>query len=371
VDPNWNSVTGFGALDLYAARLELTSANRSQVRRLVVDAGESSLEAELWTQRERGAAHFVLEVAPDQGGAPGPFTPADSVAAGGDSLLTNSNLQAYPLSLAIAPADRGLPFWYRVAFTENGVRWSEPARRIVHPVGPSLARIEVRIVHNAYDHDVSASVEVEGGFGPGASGSPAISIPLPGTNSAVSSDWVSGTSTLGNIAWDYELVVPAGAAGAFLPPSSANPWVLEVGEGGYLNRSGRIERFRIVWHATGGDVIYEGGPAPVQTVEGGTVQSWVPAPSLDVEPTVFERGFRATPSPVRSGGDVTFAAPGFAGGDVHIFDLGGREVGRVALAPGLNQARWNARSRAGDPLSAGVYFARAGRFSARLVVLSP
>src|SRR6185295_1978036 len=84
-DPRWRSARGWGAIDAYAARLELLQPERTQVRRMSLASDGSSVQATLWTMRERGAAHLVLERAPDQGGSPGTFAALDSVATAGDS----------------------------------------------------------------------------------------------------------------------------------------------------------------------------------------------------------------------------------------------------------------------------------------------
>src|SRR5215471_5821253 len=79
--PGWYSPIGFGAVDLHAAFLELSQPGRSQVRRLELTGAGDQITATLRTQRERGAAHFVFERAPDAGGAPGAFAVYDSVPA--------------------------------------------------------------------------------------------------------------------------------------------------------------------------------------------------------------------------------------------------------------------------------------------------
>src|SRR5262245_31232179 len=73
-DPRWDSGRGFGELDLSGARLELTQSARSQVARIeLLATGPAEITATLRTQRERGAAYFAIERAPDAGGSPGAF----------------------------------------------------------------------------------------------------------------------------------------------------------------------------------------------------------------------------------------------------------------------------------------------------------
>ena len=50
-------------------------------------------------------------------------------------------------------------------------------------------------------------------------------------------------------------------------------------------------------------------------------------------------------------------------GPLAVFDLSGRRVGSAAFAAGAGafEARWSARSGAGEPLAPGIYFARLAR----------
>jgi subtilase family protein len=380
-DPRWRAAIGWGALDLYAARLELLQPERSQVRRLALVADTTHVTATLWTQRERGASYFVLERAPDAGGAPGAFVSVDSVATAGDSSLAVNDLTAYVMTRGVPLEEHGVPFWYRISFTEGDrrrhqrVRYNTPARRFTSPVGTSAATIQVRVVHDAYDHDIDAAVRVGGSTGlrsgPGASVLSSLTFPLPGTSGSVSSDWVTGVSTTGTIAWDFAIEVPAGAADAFLPPSSMAPWRLEVAEGGYLNRSGRIESYQIVWHGPSGDETFPGWPLPLPTVEGQTVVALVPQGAIGVTAPSTPVSFSASPSPVRAGRSVTFVASGLDPGPARVFDLGGRIVASMPFVPegGHWVARWNTSLASRTSPRVGVYFVRAGFSTARIVVL--
>jgi hypothetical protein len=234
----------------------------------------------------------------------------------------------------------------------------------------------VRIVHDAYDHDIAAVVKVGGSTGelwsgPKASGQTPLTFPLPGSTNAVSSDWVSGTSATGTVAWNFEIQVPAGVADSYLPPSSAEPWTLEVSDDGYVNRSGRIDAFRIVWHGPLGDQVYEGTPVPRQTLEGQTVGAVVPNAPTSVGTPQTGPEFRAGPSPVRAGGLVTFVAALRDPGEARVFDLAGRVAGRVPFVPEGDHwvGRWQTSNE--SSVRAGVYFARAGKTTTRIVVVGP
>jgi len=356
-DPRWQAAIGYGALDLYAARLELLQPERTQVRRLTIDADSTHVRAGVWTMRERGATHVVLERAPDEDGVPGAFVPVDSVAAAGDSSLAATDLHAYAITRDVPPEERGVAFWYRAAVTEDGVRSVTDARRDASPVGRSAATVLVRIVHDAYDHDVDAVIRVG-----------TLAWPLPGTSGSVASDWVDGVSTTGTVAWDFAVEIPAGPAENLLPPSSAIPWRLELTDGGYLNRGGRIAQLSIVWHGPDGDQEFDGGPVPLPTLEGHTVMLFVPQHTSSVGGPGAAAAFRVAPSPVFAGGVVTVQAAGAEPGRGGVYDPSGRRVATLDFmaTTGGWTARWNTGTRA-----AGVYFVRAGSATARVVVLRP
>lgn len=377
-DPGWLSPIGFGVVDLYAASLELTQPERSQVRGLLLRGSGSTIEAEIRTMRERGAAHFVIERAPDVAGTPGAFTAIDSAAAVGDSTLADgTNLSRYPFNWTVPPGEHGVPFWYRVAHTESGARYETSARRFVSPTGPPAATVEITVVHNAYDSDVSGAIEVGNADSPSvgapASWSPAIVVPLPGSAAAVESDWVTGTSTTGNIAWTFAVDVPQGDADTFLPPDATKLWRLRVEEGGFLNRSGRVVRFRVVWHSPSGDLAYTGAPIPLQTLEGQAQYATAPNNVVDAGTPAPRVELRAGPNPVASGDGVTFSLPRTPRGELRVFDLAGRQVGRAAFRDegGSWSARWESRDGSGRPIPAGLYFAHVGDAGvARLVVVA-
>jgi len=362
-DPRWSAGLGFGAPDLVAARLELEQPQRSQIDRLELGGAGSTITASLLTQRERGAASFVIERAPDASGLPAAFAPYDSLAAAGDSSLAGPvNRHVYPFTWAVPADERGVPFWYRAAYTEGGVRYDSAPRRFVGPAGPSLATIELTIAHNAYDTDVTGSITAGGGSG----------VPLPGSSAAVSSDWINGTSVTGNIAWTFRIEVADPAAAASLPPGPDSPWVLAITEGGYLDRSGQLRDYRLIWHAPGGDQTYVGGPVPQPTIEGATLHAAVPGGVLGVGAPRDGSRLSVAPNPVRAGAVVTFTRPSPDKGNLVVFDLGGRRVAEAPflVAGGHAEARWATRDAGGRPIEAGMYFARAGSSPAlRVVVL--
>ncbi len=378
-DPGWYSPIGYGAVDLHAALIELAQPQRSQVRRLELRGGAGQITATLRTQRERGTAFFVFERAADAAGGPGAFAPYDSVPAAGDSTLADgTNLQTYTRVWNVPGDERGEPFWYRISYSEGGVRFDGPARPFVSPESAPVATVEVTIVHNAYDNDVDAAIEVGGGasgaLDGGGTGSspPLLTYPLPASSAAVASDWVTGASSGGNIAWSFAIGIPPGDANAYLPPDPNQLWRLRVTEGGFLNRSGRLAQYRVIWHGPGGDQVVQGGPLPLQTVEGATLYASAPTTVAGVVAPAPGGGLRAAPNPLPDGATMIFMLASAPHGDLCVFDLSGREVGRAPFLGGAGawHARWNARDTGGRPLPPGLYFARAGTAGvARLVVL--
>jgi len=251
------------------------------------------------------------------------------------------------------------------------VRYSGPARRFVSPSGPSLATLDVTLVHNAYDTDVDAVITPGSGAATTTSRSgsdprdttPAPTFHLPLSSGAVSSDWLPGNAAAGNIEWRFRIEVSDPAVSSWLPPDGTNLWMLSVAEGGDPARHGRVTSYRLTWHSSMGDVIYDGGPIPQETVEGGTVYASASQAALDVGPPNAGRALRFGPNPVPAGGTVSFSTATPQAGPLAVFDLSGRRVGSAAFAAGAGafEARWSARSGAGEPLAPGIYFARLAR----------
>ena len=368
-DPRWRSTRGAGLVDAYAAWLEATGGVTTQLRRLSLADNDASVSATLWTGREVGVGHIVLERAPDVAGFPGTFAPADSLPAVGSLSLDGPvSVNSYALSKPVPAPERGQRFWYRAAWSQAGTRFASLPVAYTSPGGPRVATLEVTIVHDAYDGDLECAIRA----GHVPDGGPVFE--LPGTSGAVSSDWVDGSSVTGSQSWTFRIPVPAGAASSFLPPSPGTPWTLGVTDGGSLSRSGRITDFRLLWNVEGGNVTYVGHPLPRPTLESGTVQVTVPAVTVGAEPAGFRAAPRALPNPGRAGGVIRLALPAEAGDQALVFDVAGREVARLALARDAAgaSAEWRTRNAEGRPLPAGVYLVR-GRAGAatRVILLSP
>ena len=364
IDPRWSASRGFGLLDVYGAMLERTQPTHTQFRRLMLTESDSTITAEAWTMRERGTGFIVFERAPDIGGVPGSFTPLDSLAASGDPNLDDGqDTRVYTRTWPVPPGEYGGRWWYRVSANEGGSHWIGPAGPVSLPLGPSEATVLATIVHDAYDTDVSAILSAGGG---------GYSQSLPGSSAAFATDYVDGASAVGTISETFRIEIPRGAASAWLPPSHANPWALRITEGGFVNRSGRLTDLHLIWHSPSGDLSYVWGPAPLATVEGGTVEADLPNPNVGV-PDGEHRILNARPNPGTTGGLVMFTRPAGRPSSLEVFDLAGRRVATLSNPggePGTALA-WHAVDATGRPLAPGVYLARfAGHSAVRFVLVS-
>jgi subtilisin family serine protease len=370
-DPRWQSARGFGVLDLYAAKLELDRPGRTQVTRLELEAGADSVRALVRTQRERGAAFVVIERAADAGGSPGAFAAYDSLPTAGDSSLAGvANRSSYAFAWSVPVPERGQAFWYRAAYTENGVRWSEPARRFTSPSGPPVATAVFSIAHNALDHDLTGTIEARD---LSSSTGAVYAFPLPGTTAADSTDFVDGASTFGNDVWNLHVDFTDPGVSALLPPGPSSRWDIRLAEGGYLNLSGRLLSYRLIWHSPGGDLAYDGGPVPLLTVEGAEVQAIAPQGAASVATPDAGMRVRFGPSPVGRGGRVRFEDPRGLARELRVFDVSGREVGRAGFtaAGAARVAVWSTRDDRGALVAPGVYLARVdGGRAVRMLVLT-
>jgi serine protease AprX len=365
-DPRWRSTIGCGLIDAYAAWLEHLNASGTHVRRLALTGDDQTVTATLWTDREFSVSHFVFDRAPDTGGVPLGWVPVDSVAAtGSNSLAGPSSVNAYARTWVVPAPEHGQRFWYRVSYTMAGARFSSPAVAFTSPGGPSVATLEVTIVHDAFDSDIEASVQA-------GAGGPVFE--LPGTAGAESSDWLDGSSFTGTQAWTFRIPVPAGPAGAHLPPDDGSPWTLTVADGGSITHTGRVDAFRLTWHAPGGDQVFTAQSVPQPTVEGSSIQVRIPTATSGVDGAGLGSGLRVRPNPARSGRLLRFVLPPEAAGEARVFDVTGSQVAHVRLtltATGW-QADWQARGADGSALAPGLYFVR-GRAgpTSRIVLLDP
>ena len=364
-DPRWSSSRGCGLLDVYSASLERSQSSVTQVRRFALAGAGWTISATFWTQREYDTHKLFFERAADVSGAPGLYSAIDSVTAVGDSSIAAGTARpAYSRSWPVPIPEAGKTFWYRISWLETGV-WQHAAERsFTSPGGPDAATLEITLVHNAIDSDIDAFVQA-GANGP--------RFTVPGTRGAVASDRVSGASATGNESWTLRTAVPVGAADAWLPPAANHRWSLEVHDGGRLDRSGRVVGFRLIWHGPSGDQAFDASPVPVPTLEGRSVQLLIPAATLDVEGAPAPARLMVLANPAVRGSHVNLRSGAPGASSVRIYDLAGREVRRVILAPDAGGAggTWDSRDARGAIVPPGVYLARANAGgSVRIVLLA-
>ncbi len=103
-------------------------------------------------------------------------------------------------------------------------------------------------------------------------------------------------------------------------------------------------------------IVWDGGPADPVTA----------APAA-AGPHVSDGWLAVFPNPARAAATVRLARARGAGAALEVFDAGGRRV-RAWPHGGPAEWRWDLRDAAGRPVPAGVYFLRADRATARLVV---
>ncbi|MFU8832529.1 MAG: hypothetical protein ACNA7J_10275, partial [Wenzhouxiangella sp.] len=101
--------------------------------------------------------------------------------------------------------------------------------------------------------------------------------------SAVEADSVTtepGEATIGNQRHDFSINLSSlDGINQFLPPTEHQRWFLSVSEGGFINRSGRVNSFELQILDEDGNVTAtytSADPAPQQTVEGMTTELWIP-----------------------------------------------------------------------------------------------
>lgn len=301
-DPNYHPSGGWGQVDAYAAvkealRIKGDPASQTQVVSISAAPGTDGASIQLtWkSQRETSLAGYDIWRAEDAGGTPGAFTKitATPIAGIGSAIIertVNRNVYTYLDASGLVP---NTTYWYRVSHTSNDPAVgtiNEPPIAVTLGTAKAVARINYSITHNAIDNDLLTLI------GTGSQTERAKFI-VDG-KSALQADTVTtetdtppntGTSTVGTLRHDFSIdLTSIDAVDAFLPPSKENPWFLSVKEGGYINRSGRVNGFSITLFDENGNATatYSTGDlVPQETAEGVTTKLWIPD-----NPDVYEAG---------------------------------------------------------------------------------
>ncbi|MGH9457604.1 MAG: S8 family serine peptidase [Thermoanaerobaculia bacterium] len=303
-DPNYHPSGGWGQVDAYAAvkeALRLAGDPGSQTQVVYINAkpaedGSAAIDLTWKTQREIALSGFDVHRADDVSGAPGVWTKltASSIPGVGSATIegaNNRNVYTFRDTTGLVEGQR---YWYRIDHTSTDSTIGtiqEPPLAVTFGRAIPVARLSYSITHNTFDNDLLVLL----GTGPQAERPRFI---IDG-KSALQADQVivdPGEATTGNRRhlFTIDLTTRDGIEG-FLPPSKTNPWFLSVKEGGFLNRTGRVNAFSMTLFDENGNetaTYTTGDPTPQQLVEGTTTVLWIPD-SPDVAfpgdtPTVLE-----------------------------------------------------------------------------------
>ena len=382
VDPNYDPGCGWGLVDVYAAAKEaMNSTSGVQVVQIrpIARPQDGEVDVNWWTQREYDFQGFNVYRAEDVGGSPGAFVQVNGslIAPAGSPVIEGASNRTLYTYVDDSGLVLGNTYWYRIEWVDDGLAANlEPAAPVVFGEQPRVATIRYAIAHNEVDHDLvvrlgSSFYDADNPFW----------FTLGPTEAEQDSFYViepvnAGTSTIGSIEhyWSVGLS-ESDLVGGYLPPSYATAWFLDVNEGGYINRFGRILNYSIFVNDFPGSesgTLYESaGPFPYSTIEGERVTLWIPeySPSSAPEDALQAgTGLRfAGVNPMRGHGTVRYsigpdaAARGAVPIRLTVHDAAGRLV-RTLFAgdreAGSYEAEWSGDDHAGRTVGQGMYFLR-------------
>jgi subtilisin family serine protease len=362
-EPFWRAGSGFGEANALAAWNELTNPGRTQFIELSAAWQPGPGVTVTWTtQKELDLVGFMVDRAPDAGGAPGAWSAVSgTIPRTGFQFLSQGNRTTYSFSSGATPDQ---VFWYRVRTVGGFQSDVSPAVSVRTEAPAALARLTLR--HNRPELDWTMALGT--GFVPAApdwSMNPAVA-PCIRSIAALSLPTLEERVSI-------ELEMPLYAsemAGGLLPPTSTHPWWLRATEGGEAATAGDITDFRIVIGALNyvtDDIL------PAVTMEGATTQVDIPNPTLsgvgDPPAPSEALALRAMDNPSRGPVVLRVSSPGGAA-DLAILDVTGRLVRRLAITEGsgLLDVTWDGRDDHGAELPAGRYYARLDLAGERRVV---
>lgn len=292
VDPNYNPADGWGSVDAYAAALEaMNPASGVQVVRFrpVARPGDLEIDVHWWTQREYPFQGFHVSRASDVEGAPGTFVRITTVlipGAGDPDIDADDNRELYTYVDDDPALDLGTRYWYRVEWVDlGGTPHAEPPAPVIFGELPRVMTAYYSIVHNAPDNDLFIRVGTSASRDPDDN-----EFFVVGASEALRDSFIQSepTNTVTATPGDRESFWSIGFSDLDLDPllrtpTVGQPWFLNVTEGGYVNRFGRLTGFSIFVHdfpgSETGTTYVSDTPPPVVTLE--TLQStmWIPEPN--------------------------------------------------------------------------------------------
>lgn len=339
VDPNYNPACGWGLVDAYAAAKEaLNAASGVQVVKIraLARPGDGEIDVTWVTQREYPFQGFNVRRAPDAGGAPGSFTQVNTVlvAPAGDATLeADDNRTPYTFVDGDPALALGQTYWYQVEWVDaGGAAHAEPAAPVTYGQPPFVATAYYRIAHNAPDTDLTVTLGSSASYDPHAAEFLNLGSNIPADQDSVIEvvPTTAASATVGSFEhWWSQGFAEDDGAGAVLPPSLARPWFLNVAEGHFINRSGRITSYSLFVNdspgSEGGTLYVTNSTLPAATVEGQETAVWIPEQTgaTSVESASFRaeaegagvrlvaevpRGMEGGRAVVRRGGSAALAA---------------------------------------------------------------
>lgn len=286
IDPNYHPSGGWGQVDAYAAVKEaLYQAGDPESQTQVVhisavpDEANSSIMLSWKSQRETNLSGYDVYRATDIGGAPGVFTKINT------SLIAGAGTEAAEIakvnnrhhySITDTNLTVGETYWYRIDHSSiDGYVVEEPAYPVSLGTPRAIAYLDYSITHNAISNDLL--ILLGSGAEPGHA---KFIVDGASPNEAVSTSTEAGDGTTGTQRHDFRIALTSlDGVADMLPPSKQNPWWLTVKEGGYVNRSGRVNDLRLIMLDEDGNetAVYQtADTTPQQTAEGTTTTLWIP-----------------------------------------------------------------------------------------------
>ena len=313
IDPNYDPSCGWGLVDVYAAGKEaLNSTSGVQVVQIAAKARTDlgRIDVKWVTQREYPFQGFNLYRAPDAGGAPGTFAKLNTslfAPTGSPNLQGVPNRHVYPYADSDPNLVPGNQYWYQVEWVDLGSTGHlEPPVAVAYGTLARVATAYYSIVHNTVDNDLTVRVGSDLDYDPGGLGGADFEILGPGESAQDSALVVlpstvppnTGTSTVGTIEHFWSVGFKQGdGAEAYLPPTQAHPWFLNVMDGGYVNRTGRATSFSLFVNdspgsAGGTTYVTDHQPMPQPLIEGGevAVTLWIPEMNVTAVPAATFTG---------------------------------------------------------------------------------
>ena len=292
VDPNYNPGCGWGEADAYAAckeALNSTSGVQVVLFRPVARLTDGVIDVRWTTQREFPFLGFNVYRAPDVNGAPGPFTQINTlpIAPTGHSGIAGTSNRTPYVYVDGGPLVVGETYWYRVAWLDlSAAPHFEPFAPTTFGSAPRVATAYYSLSHNEPENDLLIKV---GTSTLRTTGAPDFVVLGPGLGAQDSSRALTppnaGSSTIGNVEHFWSIGFSnADGVGALLPPSNAHPWFLNVAEGGFVNRTGRLNTFSMFVNdlpgGSSGVTYTTNTPTPRPTVETTEANLWIPETAL-------------------------------------------------------------------------------------------